>query len=490
VSTTRSTPALPPETLADPPEAPVRPRIAVIGGGAAGTLAAVHLMREAHATGIEGAEIVLIDSRGVFGPGIPYATSDPFHLLNVPAVRMGGISGQPEHFHAWLQRRGSRAAPEAFLPRGLFGGYLHDLLDEAEAAGAGSACLTRVEGEVLSLSETKRSPAPLEIALADGRRLWADRAMLAIGPPPGGDPTPVPAELRDAGVYVADPWTRDALAAAATDESVLIVGTGLTMVDVALSLGRSEPGPTMRAVSRHGLVPRTHRRELTRIEQFPLPRDARTLEPVIVAMLEQIGRVAQRGGDWRDVFDSMRSSTPAIWRSLDTDEKRRFLASLQRFWDVHRFRMAPAVAERFAELQDQGRLRVDACSVAALEPRGSGARVSLRAAGQHALETVDVDRVINCTGAGADLTRGAPPLLASLLAAGTARADALSLGLEVDPDGALIDAAGRASELIHVIGALRKGVEWEAIGVTEIRDHAARAARLALAAHVAAGTGR
>jgi uncharacterized NAD(P)/FAD-binding protein YdhS len=261
---------------------------------------------------------------------------------------------------------------------------------------------------------------------------------------------------------------------------VLIVGTGLTMVDVALDLGRGEHGPTLQAVSRNGLVPRRHRQALTWMESFPLPTESGELEPIVAAVFEQIGRAGANGGDWRDVLDSMRTATPEIWRSLRVEEKRHFLATLQRFWDVHRFRMAPKVADRFADLQLRGRLRVDACSIAGLEPSERGARVSLRPAGRETIETLEVDRVVNCTGAGADLWRQAPPLLASLIDAGTARPDDLSLGLDVDSEGRLIDAGGRPSDRIHVVGALRKGVEWEAIGVTEIRDHAAVAARRAL----------
>jgi uncharacterized NAD(P)/FAD-binding protein YdhS len=456
---------------------PGRPRVAVIGGGAAGTLTAVHLMREA---GEAGVEIVLIDRDGGFGAGVAYGTADPLHLLNVPACRMGAIAGHPEHFHEWVSRQGGSAAAEAFLPRGLYGRYLRELIEETEAV-AGHCRLTRLLGEVVTLAEPAAPGAPLELELAGGERLAADRAVLALGPLPGGDPISISAELLSAGVYVPDPWAPGALDAARENESVLILGTGLSMVDVALSLGRGEQGPNLRAVSRNGLAPRRHREDLTRIQSFSVPTESGELAPILAAVFEQIGRAGRDGGDWRDVLDSMRSATPDIWRSLRLEEKRRFLATLNRFWDIHRFRMAPEVANRFADLKLRGRLRVDACSVALLEPSGRGARVSLRPAGGAAVETVDVDRVVNCTGAGTDLARQAPPLLAGLLAAGTARADQLGLGLDVDSGGALLDATGRPSNRIHVVGALRKGVEWEAIGITEIRDHAAAAARGALA---------
>jgi uncharacterized NAD(P)/FAD-binding protein YdhS len=452
-------------------------RVAVIGGGAAGTLAAVHLLGDADAAGIE---VTLIDRDGEFGPGLAYATPNPLHLLNVPAIRMGGISGEPEHFHVWLADRGHTADPEAFVPRGVFGEYLRDLLRVAEGLAGGTTRLDRVQAEVIGLGRTPASGA-LELRLAGGSRIYADHVVLAVGALPAADPVGITPELTARGVYVADPWAPGALESSRHDESVLVVGTGLTMIDVALALGEAGRGPLVRAVSRHGLLPRAHRPDLTRIGSFPEDGTG-SLDGVIATILEQIAGVSAEGGDWRDVIDSMRPHTPAIWRSLSSADQRRFLAGLHRLWDVHRFRMAPEVAERFAQSRRAGRVIVEPASIWGFEPSRRGARVTLRPADRDACKTVDVDRVINCTGPGGDVNRHATPLLADLLATGTARPDRLSLGLDVEEGGRLIDASGAPVPNVHLIGCLRKGVEWEAIGITEIRDQAAATARAVLEA--------
>ncbi|HTT95918.1 MAG TPA: FAD/NAD(P)-binding protein [Solirubrobacterales bacterium] len=455
-------------------------RVAIVGGGAAGALAAVHLLREPRERG--GLEIELIDRTGTFGAGVAYGTEDPLHLLNVPAVRMGAIHGHPEHFHEWLAERGEPVAEEAFLPRGLYATYIRDLLARAERE-ARNARLRRRAGEVATIAE-QHGPgvAPLELTLADGGRLEADRVILALGPLGAGDPIRIPPELKESGVYVADPWAAGALDPVRGDRSVLIVGTGLTMVDVALSLGEAGGGPRIRAVSRHGLVPRRHRRDLTNLRRFHIPMETGELEPVVAAVFAQICRVSQQGDDWRDVIDSMRPISPQLWRSLRLADKQRFLTEFQRLWDVHRFRMAPEVADRFAALEASGRLVTEAGAIVSVEPQGERARVFLRTPGAHELDTVEVDRVVNCSGAGCDLRRQAPPVLAGLLAAGCARPDELGLGLDVGEDGAVLDAEGTGSERIFVVGSLRKGVEWEAIGVTEIRDHSGAVARQIVAA--------
>ncbi|HEY5332807.1 MAG TPA: FAD/NAD(P)-binding protein, partial [Solirubrobacterales bacterium] len=114
----------------DPESRHATQRIAIVGGGAAGALAAVHLLREPRERGV--LEIDLIDRTGSFGAGVAYGTQDPLHLLNVPAVRMGGIAGHPEHFHEWLADRGEAVAEAAFLPRRRYATYVRDLLSSAE----------------------------------------------------------------------------------------------------------------------------------------------------------------------------------------------------------------------------------------------------------------------------------------------------------------------------------------------------------------------
>ena len=300
-----------------------------------------------------------------------------------------------------MRARGEDVRPETFATRGIFGQYLRELLDTSEREAAGSR-LTRLRGDVVALAEPEGAARPLRVELADGTEIEADRVVLALGHLPGGDPVPVPRQLRESGVYVPDPWAPGALDAARGDGSVLIVGTGLTTVDVSLSLAGGEGGPAVLAVSRNGLIPRRHREDLTTVEEFAVPVGGEELDPVIAAVRERIDQVTERGGDWRDVFDSMRTPTPAIWRGLRVEEKRRFLATMMRFWDVHRFRMAPLVADRFAALRQSGRVTVEAAAIAAIEPAGAGAAVSLVGA-DGASRTVEVDRVINCTGAGVDL---------------------------------------------------------------------------------------
>jgi uncharacterized NAD(P)/FAD-binding protein YdhS len=453
---------------------PFTERVVVIGGGAAGTLTAAHILR---AAGPEPIEVSLLDRGDSFGPGVAYATASPLHLLNVPACRMGGIAGRPEHFLEWLRGRGEEVDPAAFVARGLFGSYLVDLL-EAAAREADRARLVRRRGDAVGVSRTSAAGAPLAVELDTGERLEADHVVLAVGPLPGPAPFPVPPDLPSS-AFVADPWAPGALPSAGGD-SILIVGTGLSMVDVALSLAGGSDRPSLRAVSRHGLLPRIHRSGLTRLDCFREPPTDGGLDSLLAAFFADVTRAGETGGDWRDVIDSMRPFAPGLWRQLRVAEKRRFLTTMHRPWDVHRFRMAPQIATRLDDLRREGRLRVGAGTVRELVAVGERVEAVIETADGRR-ESLIVDRIVNCAGAGTDISRQAPPPIAGMLADGIARPDPLGLGLDVDPEGALVDSAGRSSTRIHVVGALRLGVDWETIGVTEIRDQAAAVARRVVA---------
>ena len=65
----------------------------------------------------------------------------------------------------------------------------------------------------------------------------------------------------------------------------------------------------------------------------------------------------------------------------------------------------------------------------------------------------------------------------NLLESGRIRPDPLTLGLEVEANGALISAAGMASRRLYTLGPLRKGGLWETIAVPELREQAPALAR-------------
>jgi uncharacterized NAD(P)/FAD-binding protein YdhS len=429
---------------------PMSRRVVVIGAGFSGTAVAIALLRRS--TGP--ISITLVERSGSFGPGIAYATSDPRHLLNVPAGSMSAIDGEPDHLLEWAHRRGIAADKESYLARGVYGEYLRDLLPNDR--------LRRETDEVVGIDGST-------VLTRGGLRLAADAIVLAAGISTPLDPGPV-AAVADHPGYLADPWDQAAVTALAPRRRVLIVGTGLTMVDIALSLSDA-PGREILAISRHGELARSHRADAGDPgEPAVRPGDHDT----VTAIVAQVERRARETRDWRGAIDSLRPVTQQLWRELPLTQKAIFLEEHSRRWEVHRSRMAPEVAARVRALRRDGRLRVAAGAVDDVRPAGD--RIAVDAGGERVL----VDGFVNATGPAWDCRHGDSDLIRALLAAGTVTPGPLGLGLHTTAGGAVIDRDGRASERLFTLGALRRGELWETIAVPELREQAtAIAERLA-----------
>jgi uncharacterized NAD(P)/FAD-binding protein YdhS len=439
----------------------LRPAIAIVGGGASGTLLAAHLLRAG------AARVVLIERGDRIGRGVAYGTRCAGHLLNVPAASMSGIPEDPEHFLRFArEHHDSATAPTTFAPRMVYGAYLESLLAESERLAEPGATLLRRRGEVIGIGGGL-------LTLADGARLRTDRVVLALGNLPPRDPAL--AEGRwpdDPARYVRDPWSAGALERRAAGP-VLLVGTGLTMVDIALQLAAGAPGERIIALSRGGLRPHVHRSGgAPPSSGVPVPDPTPSLLALLrfvrtAAVVAEVG-----GGDWRDAVNALRSVTSDLWAALPPDEQRRFIARLARYWDVHRHRLAPEVAAGIEELTQSGQLALSGGRIQSVRPDGDALLVSVRErAGGHT-RTLRVASIVNCTGPNGDVRSGGSRLLEALCAAGTVRPHPLALGLDTCSDGAVRDAQGRASQSLFAIGPLRRGELWETTAVPEIRAQA------------------
>jgi uncharacterized NAD(P)/FAD-binding protein YdhS len=72
----------------------------------------------------------------------------------------------------------------------------------------------------------------------------------------------------------------------------------------------------------------------------------------------QVEAAADKGINWRAVIDSLRPVTQDIWRSLPIEEQRRFLRHARSYWDVHRHRVAPEIADLLDDMRSDGLVRL------------------------------------------------------------------------------------------------------------------------------------
>ena len=447
--------------------------VAVIGGGASGTLATIYLLRAAAAARIP-LRIALIDRRGQHGLGQAYATVHPAHLLNSPADRMSAVAHDPGHLASWAAANGIRH--NGFLPRAAFGRYLRELLADAERIAGPTATVTRIASDVVGLT-CNGLHRPLRLHLAADGRLDADAAVLATGNRPPAPPCPMPASPR----YVCGPWVPGALDGVADGSPVVVLGTGLTMLDVAISLTGAHPETVVHAVSRHGLLPREHRCPPGRAVQLPVLQAPDGSPVDLPGLIRHVRAAAADAPDgWQAVVDALRPHVPGLWRRLSPRDKRLFLRHVARYWEVHRHRVPPATARRIDQLRSAGRLSVLRGRVIAVSDKPTGLCVRIeQGAG---VAEVGAGWLINATGPAADVTATTDPLLRDLLDSGLARPDPLRLGIEADAGGALLNVSGAPSASIFTLGPPLRGQLYETTAIPEIRDQAAALAGRLLAA--------
>jgi uncharacterized NAD(P)/FAD-binding protein YdhS len=428
--------------------------VVVVGDGASGVLAVTGLVYR----GV--GPVLMIGAGRVPGTGLAYRTTEPIHLLNSRASCMSVRADRPNDFTAWSRTTGNAVHGDAFAPRRRYGAYLVDRLQQAADRGDVSWRSDRVV-------EVTPDPDGPTVRLAGGETLRARAVVLATGH--GAPKTPPVPGLTDAPWYAADPWGDGVLEAAARAGSVLLLGTGLTAVDVALAVHRHRPDATIHAVSRHGLLPATH------LPDPPADPPEGQFEPATTRqLLGQVRRAVAGGADWRALADGLRVQAEDIWGRLPLVERQRFLRHVDRYWQVHRHRMAPPVARAIALLRDTGALRVTAGRPERADTERSGAALTVRVGDRR--RTFRARMVVNCTGPGRWAT-GPDPLATALRAAGLARTDSLGLGLACDPGGRLLDRTGRSVDWLWALGPLRLGSCMETTAVPEIRGQVDMLAR-------------
>jgi uncharacterized NAD(P)/FAD-binding protein YdhS len=462
--------------------------IAVVGGGAAGVILSAHLLRAASAS--RPVRVLLVDPAETPGRGLPYRTTDPRHTLNAVVARLSAFDDDPEHLLRWCSAAGVPAEPGTFLQRADFGRYLTELLPSVPVPdGSG---VRHVRGTVVDVEDVADDPSGADgadapgvvLTLADGETLRADAAVLALGTPP---PVRLPEYEPWGERYVADPWSPDLDARAAGARRVLVVGTGLTTLDVVAHLHPLLPGARFTAVSRGGVLPAAHAADplppAIEVELGAGPTagtggagGARTLAGALDVVRRRADAERAAGRDWRAVIDAVRPQVNAVWAHLSPEEQGTFQREHARSWENVRHRMSHAMRTHVDRLVADGVLTVGTVA----EVRGAHGSPDGR------WDTAAFDLVVGATGLPSLTSPGWNPLVDALLARGLIRRHRLGTGLDLAPDAALVDTAGVGHPRLRAMGLARRGLEWECTSVPDLRRQAALLADDLLGARLSA----
>lgn len=439
-------------------------RITIIGGGASGTLLAINLL------GYDGdrrLEINLVEKRSFIGRGVAFSTEHDIHLLNVPATKMGAFADDAEHFYKWLADNGHSYEPSSFVPRKLFGTYLRECLEKAHANKEPNVTLNIFDDEAVDIAfdETKA-----QVILRSGDILYSEKVAIAFGnflpPHPSVEDKSFTASQK----YFQNPWNSGVFEKIEPEDSVLIIGTGLSMVDVAMQLDKLGHRGELNAISTRGLLPAVHKLGFTYPSFYEEIKSFSRITDLLKAVRSHTEKAVANGSDWRAVIDSLRPVTQEIWLNLPLAEKKYFMQHLSRYWNVARHRMPPEAAGILDELRGTGQLQILKGRLQAIKTTGGRFDIHYRTVGEN--NYVTSDAIINCIGSESKFDQLDSLLVKNLLASGYIRCDDLRFGLDATPEGELLSRSGYSNGVLYTLGTALKGILWESTAIPEIRVQA------------------
>ena len=444
-------------------------RVVIVGGGWSGAAVAIHLLEQGGAD----LHVTLVERDGGIGRGAAYGTHDPEHLLNVPAARMGVDPKQADEFLGYARAQGIPAEGRSLLPRRLYGDYVLDRLARTIIGASGRLRIARA-----SVQGVRRDGDRWQVALSDGRTLPADDVVLASGHGPAYTPPP----LRDASVpTVLGAGAPEALGQIGLHERLLLVGTGLTALDVLATLHRrGHPGP-IDVVSLTGQWPHRHLTTVTwggppiEVDLATAPDTADGLAAWFDGLIAQ-GRA--REIPWQAAVDAVRPHLPLLWGRLAPEERTRFLTAHRPQWERLRHRAPPTLIDAVREWEAAGWVRRTRGSVFGCAASGGGWDVTI--GGEDSTSVVHVDRVVLCTGPSSDVRSFDAPW-PELIEAGLVQPDAHGLGVLADARSQVTGVSGQTRGLWAVGGLLRPR-DFESTAVPELAKQARALAEAILSA--------
>tara|TARA_R110002110_G_scaffold119309_2_gene293770 strand:+ start:57607 stop:58980 length:1374 start_codon:yes stop_codon:yes gene_type:complete len=438
--------------------------VIIIGGGFSGAITAINLLNRAE----QNINIGLINHNAPLSKGIAYSTEEPYHLLNVPAGKMSAFPDKPNDFIHWLAQhpdfKNNDDLSGIFVPRKVYGEYIQFLLS-AQIESSHSK-LEVIKDEAIEIQgnanssysiQLKSQPVPLE----------SKHIVLALG-------NALPYNLlqkygfnENTTDYISNPWDFNKIKNIPQHKDIFIIGSGLTTVDLLLTLKHNKHQGKINILSRHGLLPKAHEP----YEPVTIAHDIKSFSSCL-ASLSYMKSQLKKNTSWRAVIDSIRPVTQDIWLHWSTKEKARFLKHLRAYWDVHRHRIAPQIMQSIQELIKANQVNVKAGNITGASLIDSQFKISYIAKHNNEPKQVSADYVINATGPNY-ISYLNHPLVKSLVEQNLTGWDEFKLGFNTNKNSLLMNDQSEMAKNLYAIGPLTKSTFWEIIAVPDIRGQAA-----------------
>lgn len=479
--------------------------LAVVGGGAYAAVFVNILTERLFGTG-KMPRITVFDASSSPWTGQAFQEDTDPVLINTPAGWMSASAADPQHYVRWLKEQhrsadgvGSPVTVDSVGPRPVYGRYLRQVVaDATRRAARDGGALHRVQDEIVQVSAERSA---VHLNGISGTYGPFDKVLLCIGAGKPSDPyrlTRVPG-------YISDPYplgkTADSVPA---DARALIVGTGLTAVDVALSLLSRQPNGPITMVSRTGLLPMPR----AALGQIPTPihltrprienvirNTVGPLLPRIIALVD--AELREIGTDLTTVLPQLAPRTDAatrlrealaipqghpwqaalvnaakehfsyVYHHLSDAEKQVVVKEMHPYIRSFAVPMPRSSATRLLAALDSGALRVFS-GLTSVHATHTGFQAQTLAG------TITASVVFNATSSPMETWQGAAASLITSLTAMRSAQLAPHGGLQTDLHGRILDATGQAHPHLAALGSLTRGSHYYIDAVALTLGHSTR----------------
>jgi len=445
--------------------------VLIIGGGFSGVITAINLLKKSQTASTFG----LINDKFPLSRGIAYSTNEPYHLLNVPAGKMSAFPDEPNNFVDWLATHPDFSSTEElhtlFIPRIVYGEYIQHLLNSQIQSSPST--LHQIKDEAIALKVESNG---YKVSLKNPQqKVQSPKIVLALGNALPFNVLQKYNITNQTKRYITNPWDFERIKQIPSDKDIVIIGSGLTTVDLLLTLKQNMHEGKIHVFSRHGFFPKAHKP----FEPISIPHNIDSFSTALKS-LRYLKLQLKSHTNWRAVIDSLRPITQTIWQNWPNKEKKRFIKHLRVYWDIHRHRIAPEIMQSLKTIITANQVTISAGSITYAERKSNLFEIHFATKHAEQLKRLQSDYIINATGPNY-ISYMNHPLIESLFNQNLTCWDNFKLGINVNFDNLLVNDHDKVSQNLYALGPLTKSKFWEVIAVPDIRDQANNIAQKVLA---------
>ncbi len=491
----------------------MRHHIIIIGGGPAGVSAFIQLVDQYILKKQNNIGITIVEKSSNLGPGLPFSTEEPDHILNLPSDFMSPNPNAPDLFAEWLLINADKfqhVFPDIelrnnkFPPRYIYGQFLMDIANKtkelAESKGINVVFLTNCEATDI----TPYKGSKYIVDIANGVSLVGTQLLLCTGHL-SSDPY---RKYKSNPGYIHNPWpSTNFTTRIAHDKDVVIIGSRLTAIDVALALKRNGHEGKMLMVSRNGQLPKVlgpvvpYERKFLTIEtlnEFTLHGlKSLTIEQLLDLFWKELSVALGREVDksilypdknqrellekeiveakkqprnWQCLLMSLYPIVPDIWKTLDIRSKEAFLKDYYSPFLTHLAAFPIINAEKILALLKSGQLEIKSGVKGLVYDENSKNYFCYTNSG-----IIKTDSIINATGPGYFGIKQESSLFSSLEQKGLIHANQFG-GIDVEFNSLrVINNRGKVLVGFHAAGEVTRGIHFATTDLGQATRYVKRA---------------